>query len=98
MRACGSPSTRQTHSHSSLELMQCTPSPSSSPVQDEGDDDEGSDKIGSLFQKAKAIGAQQGTADDLPTTGAFAGHGRTLAGSSAQVRMGALLCGGICLL
>jgi hypothetical protein len=54
---------------------------------DEEDDDEGKDKVGSLFRKAKAIGAQQGTADDLPPQagGAFAGQGRTLAG---QVRGG----------
>ena len=51
-------------------------------VQDDSDDE--GDKIGSLFQKAKAIGAQQGTADDLPTQGMFAGQGRTLAGG-AQV-------------
>jgi hypothetical protein len=59
-----------------------------SPVlQDDSDDEEGGDKIGSLFQKAKAIGAQQGTADDLPTQGAFAGQARTLLGGSpAQVR------------
>lgn len=59
-------------------------------LQDESDDDEGKDKIGSLFQKAKAIGAQQGTADDLPSSG-FAGQGRTLGGSSAQVRLRTLL-------
>lgn len=54
-------------------------------MQDDSDDDEGRDKVGSLFQKAKAIGAKQGTSDDLPTEGAFGGQGRTLAGSSAQV-------------
>lgn len=54
-------------------------------MQDDSDDEEGRDKVGSLFQKAKAIGAKQGTSDDLPTQGAFGGQGRTLAGSSAQV-------------
>lgn len=61
------------------------PLPCSGSLQDGSDDEEGKDKIGSLFQKAKAIGAQQGTADDLPTSGAFGGQARTLGGSSAQV-------------
>jgi hypothetical protein len=59
-------------------------------MQDESDDEDEGDKIGSFFKQAKAVGAQQGTADDLPTQGAFAGHGRTLAGSSGQV--GACCC------
>lgn len=54
-------------------------------MQDESDDEDEGDKIGSFFKQAKAVGAQQGTADDLPTQAAFAGHGRTLAGSSGQV-------------
>jgi hypothetical protein len=55
-------------------------------LQDEDSDDEG-DRVGGIFRKAKAIGAQQGTADDMPATeNAFRGQGRTLAGgSSAQV-------------
>lgn len=52
--------------------------------EDEDSDDEG-DRVGGLFRKAKAIGAQQGTADDMPTENAFRGQGRTLAdGSSSQ--------------
>lgn len=51
-------------------------------AQEDSDDDEDEDRVGSIFQKAKAIGAQQGTADDLPTENAFRGQGRTLAGGS----------------
>jgi hypothetical protein len=54
-------------------------------LQDE-DSDEDEDRVGGIFRKAKAIGAQQGTADDMPTENAFRGQGRTLAGgSSSQV-------------
>ncbi|KAF8072890.1 PUX4 [Scenedesmus sp. PABB004] len=47
--------------------------------EDESDEEEDEDRVGSIFQKAKAIGATQGTADDLPPSGAFRGQGRTLA-------------------
>eukprot|EP00775_Hariotina_reticulata_P013724 gene13724-13846_t len=58
--------------------------------EDEGDDDyDEDDKVGSIFHKAKTIGAKQGTADDLPTSGAFAGQGRTLAGPGASGQRGA---------
>jgi hypothetical protein len=55
-------------------------------LQDE-DSDEDEDRVGGIFRKAKAIGAQQGTADDMPAENAFRGQGRTLTGDpSAQVR------------
>jgi hypothetical protein len=55
-------------------------------LQDE-DSDEDEDRVGGIFRKAKAIGAQQGTADDMPAENTFRGQGRTLTGGpSAQVR------------
>lgn len=52
------------------------------------EDSDEEDRVGSIFQKAKAIGAKQGTADDLPEQSTFRGQGRTLAGgpiAAAQV-------------
>ncbi|GFH07375.1 uncharacterized protein HaLaN_02163 [Haematococcus lacustris] len=48
-------------------------------------DDKDKDSVQALFDKAKRSGAVQGTSDDLQQpSGAFAGSGRTIAGSSAQ--------------
>ncbi|KAF6266706.1 ubiquitin-related domain-containing protein [Scenedesmus sp. NREL 46B-D3] len=53
------------------------------------DSDEGEDRVGGIFRKAKAIGAQQGTAGDMPEENAFRGQGRTLEGGpSAQAAAG----------
>lgn len=60
-------------------------------MQDDEGEGEG-DKVSDLFKKAKAIGARQGTADDLPTQGAFQGAGRSLAGGPSQVRSPAATC------
>ncbi|KAL6763933.1 ubiquitin-related domain-containing protein [Haematococcus lacustris] len=48
-------------------------------------DDKDKDSVQALFDKAKRSGAVQGTSDDLQQpSAAFAGSGRTIAGSSAQ--------------
>jgi hypothetical protein len=45
------------------------------------------DKVGSLFDRAKAAGAEQGTSEDLQAKGgAFSGAARTLDGGVRQVR------------
>lgn len=44
------------------------------------------DKVGSLFDRARAAGAESGTAEDLQGPGGnFRGAGRTLAGGARQV-------------
>jgi hypothetical protein len=44
------------------------------------------DKVGALFDQARKVGAEHGTAEDLAgPSGAFRGTGRTLAGDTAQV-------------
>lgn len=44
------------------------------------------DRVGSLFDRAKAAGAEQGTTEDLEgNKGTFSGTGRTLAGGVNQV-------------
>ena len=54
--------------------------------QDDDDEDEGDrDKVQSLFNKAKKIGARQGTPDDLPSPSKFRGSGKKLDGSAPEV-------------
>eukprot|EP00878_Enallax_costatus_P001620 GHUV01001771.1.p1 GENE.GHUV01001771.1~~GHUV01001771.1.p1 ORF type:complete len:283 (+),score=97.43 GHUV01001771.1:128-976(+) len=53
---------------------------------EEDSDDE--DRVGSIFQKAKAVGAKQGTVDDLPEESKFRGQSRTLAGGQGAAAQG----------
>jgi hypothetical protein len=65
--------------------LRTRPAPPPAPQKKKKDGD-GKGRVESLFERAKELGAEQGTDADLPSTSGFGGAGRTVAGGAEQVR------------